>query len=474
MTRRAPEDYNWRELEFDETILADIPGYPRRHTSRNGMRIQFVVIHHMAMRGNGSGSANDACVRTWRSRQASANYGVDGKHVRQFVWDSDASWNAGNLTANKRSIGIEHANSTAGPKWLVSEATWRTGAKLVGFLCWKYDIGRPKAGTTVRRHRDFMGTACPGPFLGGTNYDEYVAEAARVYDKLTRGADPEQPPAPAPVPDGDFYTVKAGDTLGRIATAHGTTVDRLMAWNRGIEDPNRIDVGQRIRVTAPTDTSQPAPPKVPGQILDLDDWKLTKPDASEVTQPKLRTFKDPKSFFVRGASVVFRAHCGGNGTPNSKYPRSELREMKPGGRERAAWSSKVGVHTMRLTQAITATPKKKPHVVAGQIHDARDDVVMVRLEGKRLFVESGGDEIGLLDPAYRLGTIFTVAIVADRLGIAVSYTNGLRDSAVHLPKRVVTGAYFKAGCYTQSNTSKGDKAAAFGEVVVYALEVEHR
>jgi LysM repeat protein len=471
MTRRTPAEYDWRELEFDETILEDIPGYPRRHSSRNGMKIQFVVIHHMAMVGKGDGKANDACVRAWRTREASANYGVDGKHVRQFVWDSNGAWHSGNSTANRRSIGIEHANSTAGPKWLVGEATWLTGAKLVGFLCWKYDIGRPHAGTTVRRHRDFMSTACPGPFLGGTNYDEYVAEAARHYDRLVGAPKPE--PEPTPAPAGDYYTVKAGDTLSKIAAAHGTTVDRLMAWNRDIENPNQIEVGQRIRVTAPTDTSPPAPAKLPSDILDLDDWKLTKPDATEVKQPKLDKFKDPKSFFVRGASVVFRAHCGGNGTPNSKYPRSELREMKDGGKNQAAWSSKSGTHTMRITQAITATPKKKPHVVAGQIHDKDDDVVMVRLEGKRLFVEAEGEEIGLLDPAYRLGTIFTVEVIADRTGITVSYVNGLRASAVELRKRVVTGGYFKAGCYTQSNVSKGDKAVAYGEVAVYALEVEH-
>lgn len=34
--------------------------------------------------------------------------------------------------------------------------------------------------------------------------------------------------------------------------------------------------------------------------------------------------------------------------------------------------------------------------------------------------------------------------------------------------------YFKAGCYTQSNPSKGDAAESFGEVVLYRLQVEHQ
>jgi LysM repeat protein len=41
--------------------------------------------------------------------------------------------------------------------------------------------------------------------------------------------------------------VQAGQTLSEIAAAHGTTVERLAALNH-IADPNRIYVGQRIRV----------------------------------------------------------------------------------------------------------------------------------------------------------------------------------------------------------------------------------
>ncbi len=36
------------------------------------------------------------------------------------------------------------------------------------------------------------------------------------------------------------------------------------------------------------------------------------------------------------------------------------------------------------------------------------------------------------------------------------------------------GCYFKAGCYTQSNPSKGDAAESYGEVVIDSLAVDHR
>jgi LysM repeat protein len=44
-----------------------------------------------------------------------------------------------------------------------------------------------------------------------------------------------------------MYTVQSGDTLGAIAAKTGTTVEKLMQLNPGI-DPQALHVGQRIRV----------------------------------------------------------------------------------------------------------------------------------------------------------------------------------------------------------------------------------
>ena len=46
---------------------------------------------------------------------------------------------------------------------------------------------------------------------------------------------------------GTTYTVKAGDTLSGIAAKYGTTYQALAAYN-GISDPNRINVGQVIKI----------------------------------------------------------------------------------------------------------------------------------------------------------------------------------------------------------------------------------
>jgi LysM repeat protein len=46
---------------------------------------------------------------------------------------------------------------------------------------------------------------------------------------------------------GQFYRVQAGDTLESIASGSGTTVERLLELNPGI-DPVALRIGQRIRV----------------------------------------------------------------------------------------------------------------------------------------------------------------------------------------------------------------------------------
>ena len=43
------------------------------------------------------------------------------------------------------------------------------------------------------------------------------------------------------------YTVRAGDTLSKIAAKYGTTYQKLASYN-GIANPNKINVGQKIRI----------------------------------------------------------------------------------------------------------------------------------------------------------------------------------------------------------------------------------
>lgn len=47
-----------------------------------------------------------------------------------------------------------------------------------------------------------------------------------------------------------YYVVRQGDTLYRIALDHGQAYRDLAAWN-ALDDPNRIEVGQELRIAPP-------------------------------------------------------------------------------------------------------------------------------------------------------------------------------------------------------------------------------
>lgn len=219
---------------------------------------------------------------------------------------------------------------------------------------------------------------------------------------------------------------------------------------------------------------------VPAQIIDLTNWKETLPTGSsgkptEITQTALKSFSK-KPFFTPNSScsgVIFRAPVNGITTKGSSYPRSELREMTNKGKSNASWATNVGTHSMYIDQAITSVPKTKKHLVAGQIHDASDDVIVIRLEYPKLFVDINGKTGPTLDAKYVLGKRFAVQFIASKGQIKVYY-NGSK-LPVYTLKKTRSGNYFKAGAYTQSNCKKEKVCnnTNFGEVVIYKLSVRH-
>jgi lipoprotein NlpD len=73
---------------------------------------------------------------------------------------------------------------------------------------------------------------------------------------VDRGSSSRETPVSRPstaVPvngEGRFYTVKKGDTLYSISLEHGQDYREVAAWNN-LENPNRIHVGQQLRVSPP-------------------------------------------------------------------------------------------------------------------------------------------------------------------------------------------------------------------------------
>ena len=89
-------------------------------------------------------------------------------------------------------------------------------------------------------------------------------------------------PRPALDPSISTYTVQRGDTLFRIALDSGQAWRDVVLWNN-LEDPNKLEVGQVLRVKPPESVAQSLPVK-PGSV-DV--------NASGVPAPVLATPQTP-------------------------------------------------------------------------------------------------------------------------------------------------------------------------------------
>jgi len=63
-----------------------------------------------------------------------------------------------------------------------------------------------------------------------------------------------------------YYTVKPGDTLLRISLEHGQSLHDVVRWNQ-LENPNRIEVGQVLRVVPPINSEVVTKPVARPQVV---------------------------------------------------------------------------------------------------------------------------------------------------------------------------------------------------------------
>ena len=189
------------------------------------------------------------------SRQASSNYGIgyDGK-IGMYVEEKDRSWCSSSASNDNRAITIEVASDTKHPYAvnekafaalldLVTDICKRNGIKRLVWSTNKKDRMNHLNGCNMTVHRDYANKACPGDYL----YNRHGEIAAEVNHRL--GATVEKPAENKPATGEVIHTVKAGETLSKIAQKYGTTYQKIAAYN-GIANANLIHVGQKIKIPA--------------------------------------------------------------------------------------------------------------------------------------------------------------------------------------------------------------------------------
>lgn len=142
-------------------------------TPRRG-KISKITIHHMA--GNLS---VETCGRVFHTREASANYGIDGEgNIGLYVDESNRAWSTANPPNDHIAINIELANDGGAPDWHVSDTAIERCIDLCVDICKRNGIKSLNytgdRNGNLTRHDMFIDTTCPGPYLA-SKYP-YIAE----------------------------------------------------------------------------------------------------------------------------------------------------------------------------------------------------------------------------------------------------------------------------------------------------------
>jgi len=163
-----------------------------KHVTHKTYKKTSVTLHHNAGR-----LSHEGVLKVWEIRPASAHFDADGVGgIAQYVNVNEYAWAAGNTVGNMTSIHIEMANCALAPSWAVAEATWKSAARLTGWLFAKV-IGERPSSDNFFMHSHWSSTACAGPYIKSI-WSLILTAAQNAYDSFK--GQKVHPPTPTPKP----------------------------------------------------------------------------------------------------------------------------------------------------------------------------------------------------------------------------------------------------------------------------------
>ncbi|MED3629397.1 N-acetylmuramoyl-L-alanine amidase [Bacillus subtilis] len=227
------------------------PAYP--------MNPLYITVHNTSNTAKGADAASHARYVKNPETATSWHFTVDDEKIYQHLPLNENGWHAGdgNGTGNRKSIGIEICENSDGDfEKAVSNAQW-----LIKKLMKEQGISF----ANVVPHKHWSGKECPRKLLD--RWDSFKAGLSGAASSPTKTVKKTA---------GDTYTVKKGDTLSEIAKEHGVSVANLQSWNN-IKDPNKITVGQKLKLTGSSTSSTKPSSKKTSYALPSGTFKVTNP-----------------------------------------------------------------------------------------------------------------------------------------------------------------------------------------------------
>lgn len=148
-------------IKYDLPIANFIAGLDATgHVTHRNYTKKSVTFHH-----NGGRLSLAGILEVWKTRPASAHFQSDAAgRIGQYVGVYEYAWATGNTQGNIESISIEMADKTLAPDWIVDPITWRSAARLAGWLFANVIKAAPTR-NNVFVHHHWKSTDCAGPYI---------------------------------------------------------------------------------------------------------------------------------------------------------------------------------------------------------------------------------------------------------------------------------------------------------------------
>lgn len=229
----------------------------KRYHIRNS-KISGFTIHHNA----GVDAYGEA---TNPKREVSANYWIanDGTIIPNIdeeyrAFTTGATNFPAGAQSDHRNITVEVSNSPEGVKnetWAISAAAYKSLINLIGDVFKRYNLGPVKRAITggVAVHRDFVPTACPGPYIMSHLGD--IIKQAEAYRKTGSSSGS----APKPLPKPDTSPSQTISELARkvLAGHYGDGAQRKAALGSKYNTV-QAEVNRLLNINTGASTSKPA------------------------------------------------------------------------------------------------------------------------------------------------------------------------------------------------------------------------
>lgn len=196
----------------------------------------------------------------------------------------------------------------------------------------------------------------------------------------------------------------------------------------------------------------------PSDLCDLTHCSLQAPVNNKFTIIKNIIEYSSEYFYAEQDHIAMSVNCGNGTSKASHYPRTEFRGN-------SSFNSSDNTH-LEMDVCIMQVPIVKPTVCFAQVKTANAEIQFLCANGR--IVVRDFDVTHHVILKYTVGTWFhiRVASVANEIHIFIDR----KPDPVLILTNVFVGAYWKAGCYTQSNGTI-DKPECMSKVCIKNLYI---